>query len=79
MQEDEGATNDTWVQLELMEHLDHVMIMFCSLPPVETLGTDRKAFRLLNDVFSAFDDEVRRLKVKRRLIALSLCVQLSRS
>ena len=49
--------------LELQEKLDDVLMMFCSLPPLDSLGTNIQAFALLNQIFSAFDDEVRRFRM----------------
>ena len=50
-------------QLELQENLHDIVVMFCSLPPLSMLGNDLVAFRKLNDIFSAFDDEVRNFKM----------------
>jgi hypothetical protein len=58
-----GAGENVYTQLELEQHLEDVMVLYCMLPPIETLGPDRKSFRLINDVFSAFDDEVGRFKM----------------
>jgi len=61
--QDESGELTASLQLDLQVPLKDIMIVFCMLPPLETLGSDSKAFGILNEMFSAFDDEVRHFRM----------------
>lgn len=58
LEESQSGLVNSNICMELEKSLDEVVMMFCSLPSSQLMGTNKEVFTLLNNIFVEFDKQV---------------------